>query len=149
MFSKDLIYLDVHFSNNQELFKKMGDEFLKKGYVLPDYTHALMEREEKYPTGIQIGNINIAIPHVDSNHIKKPGIAFIRPSEPIQFKEMCTDKELKVDLIFMLLVKDKSKQVPVLSALMGKFSDEDYLMSLKNEKDINLLLDKLSNIIGG
>lgn len=148
MFQRELIYLDIHFSDRKDLFTRMGNEFLRKGYVLPEYVDALIEREVKYPTGIQIRNINIAIPHVDSTYIEKPGIAFVRPLEPIEFKEMCTDNELEVGLIFMLLVKDKSRQVPILSALMEKFSDEEYLISLKNEKELNALLDKLNNILG-
>lgn len=148
MFQEELIFLDTHFSDQNDLFRKMGKEFIKKGYVGPGYVDALIDRENKFPTGIQIGNINLAIPHVDSTYIEKPGIAFIRPLEPIEFKEMCTDNKLKVNLIFMLLVKDKNKQVHVLSALMDKFSDEEYLESLKKEKDTNVLFDKLKKIIG-
>ena len=46
------------------------------------------------------------------------------------FQEMCTNNDVDVNLVFMLLVKDKSKQVTTLSALMGCFSNEDALKQL-------------------
>lgn len=43
---------------------------------------------------------------------------------------MCTNNDVDVNLVFMLLVKDKSKQVTTLSALMGCFSNEEALKQL-------------------
>ena len=72
----------------------------------------------------------LAIPHVDSKYIKKAGIAVVRLKKPILFQEMCTNNDVDVNLVFMLLVKDKSKQVTTLSALMGCFSNEEALKQL-------------------
>ena len=99
-------------------------------YVNEEYLDALKKREEEFPTGIKTQVAGLAIPHVDSKYIKKAGIAVVRLKKPILFQEMCTNNDVDVNLVFMLLVKDKSKQVTTLSALMGCFSNEEALKQL-------------------
>ena len=147
MFQEELIFIDQPFKDSGELFHHMGALLMEKGYVKEDYTKAVIEREENFPTGLQAGSVAVAIPHVDSKYIKKAGIAFVRPSKPIEFKEMCTNRELSVDIIFLLLVKDKAKQVTTLSALMSKFADIEFMEKLKREKRADQILSYLDTIL--
>ena len=130
MINEELIYLDMPYSTQDELFEEMSKKFLKLGYVNEEYLDALKKREEEFPTGIKTQVAGLAIPHVDSKYIKKAGIAVVRLKKPILFQEMCTNNDVDVNLVFMLLVKDKSKQVTTLSALMGCFSNEEALKQL-------------------
>lgn len=147
MFQEELIFIDQPFKDSNELFQQMGALLKEKGYVTEDYTKAIIEREENYPTGLQGGNVAVAIPHVDSKYIKKAGIVFVRPSKTIKFKEMCTNCELNVDIIFLLLIKDKANQVTVLSSLMSKFADTEFLEKLKREKCEDKILSYLNTIL--
>ena len=130
MLNEELIYLDMPYSTQNELFEEMSKKFLELGYVNEEYLDALKKREEEFPTGIKTQVAVLAIPHVDSMFYKKAGIAVVRLKKPILFQEMCTNNDVDVNLVFMLLVKDKSKQVTTLSALMGCFSNEEALKQL-------------------
>lgn len=145
LINKELIYIDKEFSDRESLFNKIADVFFEKGYVLESYKKALFEREEIFPTGLEVENLGFAIPHTDSEYIKKNGIGVVRLKHPVEFKEMCTNNPVEVQLIFFLLVKDKEKQVTLLSNLMGVFSDKDIIKSLLNsnsEKEIYEILVK-------
>lgn len=135
MINQDIIFLDRNFKDSTELLSSIADELLFKGYVKESFKEGIMKREEVYPTAIQAENYCLAIPHTDSEHIEKPGIAFVRMNEGCDFKEMCTNEDVKVNMAFVLLVKDKEKQVPLLTKLMGLFSKNDILEKLYKEKN--------------
>ena len=145
LINEELMYIDKEFSNVENLFNEMANDFFNKGYVLESYKKALFDREAIFPTGLKVENCGLAIPHTDSEHIKKSGIAVIRLKDPVEFKEMCTNKPVQVKLIFFLLVKDKEKQVVLLSNLMGLFSNKEVIKSLlesDSEKEFYQILVK-------
>ncbi|MDE8065384.1 PTS sugar transporter subunit IIA [Erysipelothrix rhusiopathiae] len=144
VFNEDLVFLDLEVSSQDELFDVMNQHLLDLGYVNEAYLNALKEREATYPTGLAAPVCSVAIPHVDSNYIHKPGIAFVRVSQPISYKEMVTDNDLEVKLFFFLLVKNKEEQVQILSKLMGTFSDDDFLNQLLQGKSKTEILDILT-----
>lgn len=146
MFSTELVYLDKSFEDQRELFEWIAGDLFEKGYVNETYLSAIMKREETYPTGINTLVTGIAIPHTDSVHIAKQGIAFLRLAEPVDFKEMVTNNLVHVKLAFFLLVKEKHKQVEVLSKLMALFSNEQFLNRLLTENDREELLNVFSEI---
>lgn len=39
-------------------------------YVEDSFESAIMTREMSFPTGLELGHINIAIPHTDPQHVK-------------------------------------------------------------------------------
>ena len=148
MLNEELIYLDMPFSTKEELFEEMNKKLLELGYVTEDYLDALKKREEEFPTGLKTQVAGLAIPHVDSKYIKKAGIAVVRLKKPIRFQEMCTNNDVDVNLVFMLLVKDKAKQVTTLSALMGCFADEEALKKLMSGTKTEIM-NELDKIVGG
>lgn len=145
LINEELIYIDKEFHNKENLFNEISGDFFEKGYVLESYKEALFNREEIFPTGLEVENLGLAIPHTDSEHIKKNGIGVVRLKYPVEFKEMCTNNPVQVKLVFFLLVKDKEKQVSLLSNLMSIFSDNDIIESLlkgNSEKEIYEILVK-------
>lgn len=144
MFNEDLIFLDLEVSSQDELFNVMNHHLLELGYVNEAYLDALKEREATYPTGLAAPVCSVAIPHVDSRYIHKPGIAFVRVAQPIAYKEMVSDNDLEVKLFFFLLVKNKDEQVQILSKLMGTFADDVFLNQLLQGKTNKEILDILA-----
>lgn len=135
MINKDIVFLNRDFKDSRELLSSISEELLSKGYVKDSFREGIMKREEEYPTAIQAENFSLAIPHTDSEHILKPGIAFVRLNNGCDFKEMCTNEDIKVNMAFVLLVKEKEKQVSLLTKLMGLFSNNDILEKLYKEND--------------
>ncbi|WP_317315812.1 PTS sugar transporter subunit IIA [Peptostreptococcus russellii] len=139
MINKDIVFLNRDFKDSRELLSSISEELLSKGYVKDSFREGIMKREEEYPTAIQAENFSLAIPHTDSEHILKPGIAFVRLNNGCDFKEMCTNEDIKVNMAFVLLVKEKEKQVSLLTKLMGLFSNNDILEKLYKENDPSII----------
>lgn len=136
MIRKENIFLDVDVNDYKELFVKMNDIFIKREYVSKKYLESILEREEKYPTGLNFKEYNIAIPHTDSKHINKQNIVFIRLKKHINFNEMGSiDNLLKVDLVFMLLIKKSDEQVNTLIKLMKILENKKHYLFFKNSKN--------------
>jgi PTS system galactitol-specific IIA component len=144
MFRSETITLDVTAASQDDLFRLIAEKLQGLGYVNSGYLEALTNREAIFPTGINTLVCGLAIPHTESDYIKKQGIAFVRLNETIRFKEMISNDPVDVKLLFFLLVKNKSEQVKFLSDLMGKFSDDTFLTALLVGKDESEILETLN-----
>lgn len=145
MFHEELIYLDYKCETQGQLYQEIAKKIEKLGYVKSSYLENLLDREERFPTAIQTEVCGVAIPHTDSEHILRPGIAVVRLSKSCEFKEMVTSNKVNVRLLFFLLVKDKENQVAVLSELMENFSNKKFLEALleaSTEKEVLACVNK-------
>lgn len=126
LFKPELVLLDFEADDRADLFKKLGTRLDSLGYIKDTWFDAIMDREAKYPTGLACQAINVAIPHVDPEHIAKPYIAVIKPKAPVVFDAMAgMGDPVPAELIVNLgLLAHAEGQVAVLQALMGVFMDE-------------------------
>jgi len=130
LLSSNTIFLDVPGEDYSEVFSVVSEELLYKGFVEGDFLTALIEREKKYPTGLQCEDHVIAIPHADPVHIKRPFIAVVRTIGPISFMEMTNSGvNLKTRMIFILGLKRDGEQVKVLRAIMENFAMKSTLVN--------------------
>lgn len=147
MLTKDLIFLDGKFKSSNKFLSYISDELFKKGYVKETFKESIQKREKEYPTAIGTKKYNLAIPHTDSQHVNKPGIVFVKFSDRCNFKEMCTNNDIDVDMAFVLLVTQKEEQVVLLSKLMDIFSKDDFLETIYKEKDCSKIVKLLNSKI--
>lgn len=148
LFTKDLILLDYEANSKEEILRHMAGILEEKEYVKDTFYENLIKREGIYPTGLKANDIEIAIPHTDSIHVKKGAIFFARLKNPVVFKEMGTgENDVNVKLIFMLLIHDPKAQVNTLSNLMGIFSQKERLEILNTSKDLDEIYKNLSELI--
>lgn len=127
-----------------EVVTYMGNEMNSKGYVNGLYVNAVIEREKKSPTGLQIGEHVIAIPHAEKDYVNKPLLSVATLKRPIKIYSMIQpEEELQTQLIFLMAVKEPDKQVQMLSKLMAVFQDEELLKELEEviskEEMLNIL----------
>lgn len=144
-----LVFLDADFSSRDDLFHTMGSWLKDNGYVNEDYREAVCRREEEFPTGLKVPGHQLAIPHTDSEYIEKPGLVFVRPKNPLAFQEMCSGDPVDAEMIFLLLVKDKKDQMPLLSGLMARFGDGELMDRLSRETDPEVIADLLDHRVKG
>ncbi|MCJ0591079.1 PTS sugar transporter subunit IIA, partial [Enterococcus cecorum] len=57
------VFIHKKFKNEEEYFDYMSNFLEKHDLVTNEYRKAILDREESFPTGLEIGDINIAIPH--------------------------------------------------------------------------------------
>jgi len=148
MIDLDLVLLDMQARTWRDVIGKLGKLMLDKNDVKDSYIDAVIAREEELPTGLNIGNFYVAIPHTDSNHVNKSSIAIATLKSPVEFSEMINPAEkIKVELVFLLAVKDPKQQVTLLKSLMSVFQNKQLLINLKNAKEKSEVAMILKDIV--
>lgn len=132
LIKEDLVYINLPFKNRDDLFRYISDELKEKGYVKDTFYRALTERENTYPTGIQLSNFSVAIPHGNPEQINKPFVALVTLDTPIKINRIDEPEELlDVKLLFFLGIKDGSQHLDLLKALMGMLQNEpDFIIKI-------------------
>lgn len=132
-FDKEIVFFKENFNRQEEILKCLSKELKEKDLVTDKYYANVLEREKKFPTGLFINGIGVAIPHTDSIYVKKSQIAFMSLEKPVTFFEMgSNDREVDVNLIFMLALKEPHEQLSILQNLIDMFQKDGTLKSLKN-----------------
>lgn len=157
LFRRDLIFFE-DIKTQKDLFRSVGEKLLKKKLVRPGYIEAIIDRENQFPTGLDLsvvypGSLNVAIPHTETEFCNWKGIAVARLSEPIDFHNMIApQKSIPVKFAFFILNNEKNSQTNLLSYLMDlltsrvRISDLD---KLGTQKDIyTFLMSQNGNVSG-
>lgn len=120
-----LFTLDVDVDNQDDLYEEVYAFLRDAGMVRETFLEAVRGREEKYPTGLDFGYVAIAIPHIDSEHVKLPGVLICRNSKSTEFRAM-DDPEHVLDVCLSIwpLVTDPENQVGMLGAVIELVQDE-------------------------
>lgn len=140
LFAKDAVFIS-NATDRDEVFSEVYSKLLKAGYVKGNFLSHVLEREDKYPTGIDTSPIskdlpNIAIPHTEGEFVNARLIVPVELKHPIMFKNMVDpSKKLEVKFWFMILNNDPEGQANVLAQIM------DFLSHTPVEK-----LNKLFNL---
>ena len=73
-----LIVLDVDTDSSEELFRLVNHRLTRDALIGETFLTAVSRREETYPTGLDFGHACVAIPHIDPDHVRCPGILLCR-----------------------------------------------------------------------
>lgn len=143
----DLIALDVEAQNSESIIRELGQRMLAKNYVKDSYITAVLNRESKLPTGLDLGDFCVAIPHTDSEHVNKSSFAVGILKQPVTFHSMSDPtKNLNIGLVFLLAVKDAKAQVGLLGSLMKVFQNVELMKQIKSAKSKDEIGELLSFI---
>lgn len=148
---ESLIFLNLEAAYSGEVLKKVGMALIREGYAKSSYVNGLIEREENFPTGLNIDGIGIAIPHTEACYVEKNGMALAVLKTPVKFFQMGTDDEnIDVRLVFMLTVKDPGRHLKRLQRIMDLIQDSSVLAQLlkaKDEKTIIQIIRKKEEVL--
>lgn len=140
-FKEENVFLKFAAENRDEFFSKIGEILLEKKYVKKEFIASIKEREKSYPTGLNFGEYNIAIPHTNPEFVNEEGIVAVRLKNPVIFRDMGMDEnDLEVLLVFVLLIKKGEEQVNTLMKLMSLLEKKDiYEKLIKSEEKESIL----------
>lgn len=146
LFSPELVFFDTTATTSTGLFSQLREKLAPMGYLEDSWLHAITTRENNYPTGLELDNISVAIPHVEPENIAKPYIAVVKPDAPVAFEPMAAmvDHPVQAQLVINLGLKAHDEdQVAVLQKLMNVFMDanacEDILAQTTKEGMVDTL----------
>lgn len=150
LFQPELIDLQVQANSEEELFAVIAERLLELGYVYSDYLTGITLRERNFPTGLITQHLNIALPHSDTEYVKKPFIYIVRLKQPVIVRQMGDNQEMLVKDIFFLGIKEPTKQVGLLQLLITLFQEEAFMEALQNVEESEamyaLFITKLAEV---
>lgn len=133
---KELINSSVAAVDSDDAIRQVGKIFYDNGFVKDTYVEAVAAREKKFPTGLQLKGIAVAMPHTDSMHVNKPGICVARLEKPVVFAHMGDpDTLVQAELLFMMAIRNPDEQIDNLKKVLKVFTDEGAALEFKNAKD--------------
>lgn len=116
----------------KEVIKYLGETFLKKEYIKEEYITDVLTREESFPTGLELKNMGIAIPHANPDNVLRNGISILKLKNPVRFSNMETGEDVYVSMAFMLALKDPNDHLKMLQSLFIMFQKEEVMSELIN-----------------
>lgn len=148
---ENLIVPDLDAGSPEEVFRTLGGKMILEGYCKESYVDALIAREQDFPTGINMGEIGIAIPHTDKNHVRRGGVAIGVLKHPVHFFQMgTTDEPVNAKLIFMLAVEDPKEHLAFLQRILMVLQDQSVLAKIIETEDkkeiIQIIKEKESSL---
>ncbi|TLQ39077.1 PTS sugar transporter subunit IIA [Ruoffia tabacinasalis] len=129
------IITNIESNNSLNVLDLMGINLEKNGYVKGSFQKAIQEREKVFPTGLMTTSVGVAIPHTDAEHVIEETISIGVLKNTVKFTMMGTeDEDVDVKIVFMLAIKDPSKQLEMLQTLIELFQNEKMLEELSSEE---------------
>ncbi|SEP16392.1 PTS sugar transporter subunit IIA [Propionispora vibrioides] len=133
---QELMIVPLRVNSREEALEKLADRLWQQGYVKNSYLAAVKKREISFPTGLSTGNINVAIPHTDVEHVLQAAMAVGVLDRPVLFSSMENPQQtIAVSLIFMLALKEAHEQPVFLQKVAGILENERLLQSLVLQTD--------------
>lgn len=106
------------------------------GFVKESYTDAVIARERVFPTGIQLKNAAIALPHTDIEHVIKPAICVVGLSNPVEFSHMGEpERKVQAQMLFMMAIQDPDMQIETIGKVLNVLQSQESLNLFLKAKD--------------
>ncbi|GEK59619.1 PTS sugar transporter subunit IIA [Marinococcus halophilus] len=135
-FDTPVILLDIDGSSKEEVLRMMAQNLVSNELVKQSFVEAVVQRENEYATGLPTGDIAVAIPHTDVEHVQRKAISVGILRDPVDFIVMGDDKEtVPVKIVFMLAMDEAHSQLKLLQQLMQVFQDQNVLKELSSTSD--------------
>lgn len=116
-----------------EVEGKLARVLYERGCVRDSFADAIHEREIEYPTALEVGVHNVAIPHCDAEHTIKGSlcIGVLQPS--VTWKRMDdADESCAVELVIMLALQDPHDQLEMLQKIISLVQDQALIEQIVN-----------------
>ena len=145
----NLIYRNIDFKTSREIETFLADQLYENGYVKEGYKKALLEREQKFPTGLPSSQPAIAIPHANADLVNKTTLAIATLKEPVEFKNMGNTKEdIPVRIVIMLVIAEPHSQVKMLQKVADIVQNEKLRKEFLQAETKQKLLKLIQSAIG-
>lgn len=144
----ELVFTKLKIEKKEDLFWKLCDNLNKNGYVKETFYEGVVKREEVFPTGLALGEYNVAIPHTEAEHVVKSCISLATLEKPVGFKNMEDDTEdVNVNIIFMLALNEAHSQLEMLKQLIQLIQNKSMLKEIlkaESSEEIIKIIEEIS-----
>ena len=129
--SQPLIFTQASYQTSDDLFEGVSKQAFQLGKVRADFLDRVKEREATFPTGIQLENLGVAIPHTDAECVLEEFVAVVVNQEPVEFKSMeDINQSVPASIVFVLGLNQPHAQLEMLQSLMGLLQNDAVLKDI-------------------
>jgi len=140
-----IIFANVKVEKAKDIIKILGEALVKNGYAKNGFVKTVLQREKKFPTGLNT-SIPIALPHVDASFTLRKGFAIGTLKNPVMFNQMGEpDKKVGVRIVLMPVLTKKSEENAAFYELLQKCRDSKIahkLLECNTPEEIKVILTK-------
>lgn len=144
---EDLVFYNLPFVNQDQLFDFMADKLEKKDYVTKGFREAIKKREKEYPTGLKLSGLNVAIVHTEAVFSNTEKLMVIKPKEPITFKNLEDLQPIEVDLVLGLILNDSNTHLEILQKISTLLQEQKVIKEIQDVKSQSELLSLMQYYI--
>lgn len=137
-----LLFVGVaDFKDRLEALKEVALLLSSKGVVSQSYQQALIEREERYPTGFRVDeDLAISLPHAHVKYTLKPALLGVLLRRPIEFQCMGSPGDtVLVKALIVVAVKDLERSSRLLRGIGDLFASKSFSEAIKRG-DVEMIL---------
>ena len=146
---RELILRNVEAKNAEDAIRQVGQRFFDAGFVKDTYIDAVLAREVTYPTGLQLAEIGVAMPHTDPQHVYRPGVCIAQLAHPVTFAHMgAPDTLVEAEMLFMMAIQDPDEQVELLQKVLSVFQQPEVVAEFRAAKTDDELFAAAQKYIG-
>lgn len=144
--NEGLILLHQNFASAQEIISTLGALAREQGLVDDTYLPAILEREESFPTGLELP-VNIAIPHIDTG-VKRSFVSIATLDKPVTFLNMDHSGDtLGAKIVFVFGILNPKDQIEILKRFACSFAQKDKIQALVDANSKKELIDSLNVLL--
>lgn len=131
------IILKLEADTHDEVLTAICARLLDEGKIKKGYLESLLARESDYPTGLDLGGINIAIPHTDWQWSNTTQLAIATLAKPIMWHSMeDPDETVEVSMVVMSLFDNPAHQLGALQGIISVVQDQGLVARLVETDDV-------------
>ncbi len=144
---ENLVIIGLDRKKKEDVLFELSQKLEQRDFVQPDFLSHVLEREEKYPTGLPAA-IPLALCHTEAQYVIRSAMAVATLRQPVEFHEMGNpDGIVSVEIVFLLALHDPKDQVLWLKRMANLFKNEKALAGIKEASTSAMIVDILQGIL--
>lgn len=134
-FSPELVVMCEDARTYKEAEATLANRLVELGYAKESFPVAIAEREEDFPTGLQTGEFNAAMPHCDPENVNQAAICVGVIRDPVDWKRMDDpDHTCKVGFVAMLALTEAHSHLEMLQKVVALIQDQELMSKIAEAK---------------
>lgn len=140
---ENLVIIGLDRKKKEDVLFELSQKLEQRDFVQPDFLSHVLEREEKYPTGLPAA-VPLALCHTEAQYVIRSAMAVATLHKPVEFHEMGNpDGVVLAEIVFLLALHNPKDQVLWLKRMANLFKNEKALLAIKEASSPNAILDIL------
>lgn len=108
--------------------RALSEPLLARGFVRETFPQAILDRETAFPTGLDAGGINVAMPHCDVEHIVRGALSVGVLRRPVPWHRMDDPASTcDVSVVVMLALNEAHAHLEMLQKVVALIQDQDLM----------------------